>query len=227
MESIYGGPSLDAAIRLIVVRNFRLDCDGLVQLLHAKADFQIVWSGVMIDEAPAVCEQSQVDVAVLDGLVRGSWIADQAMEMLDAKHVRGVLLLDDEPVQGRHLICSAKPGLAYFSRRATATQVCDAIRLLAAGQEVIDPNLRSWQVHSPHVNGTGSSVRSEISSLTPREAEVMRLIALGNTVKDCARILKLAQSTVDNHKSRLMKKLDVHKASDLTRLAIREGLVTV
>jgi DNA-binding NarL/FixJ family response regulator len=55
----------------------------------------------------------------------------------------------------------------------------------------------------------------------------MRLIALGRSVRDCAHILELAQSTVDNHKSRLMKKLGLRKSQDLTRLAIREGLIRI
>lgn len=63
--------------------------------------------------------------------------------------------------------------------------------------------------------------------MTPREIEVLKLVALGHSVKDCAELLDLAPSTVDNHKARLMKKLGVHKALDLTRLAIREGLVNV
>jgi len=68
---------------------------------------------------------------------------------------------------------------------------------------------------------------SDLDLLTPREMGVLKLIAQGNTVKHCAELLALAPSTVDNHKSRLMKKLGVHKSLDLTRLAIREGLVSL
>jgi DNA-binding NarL/FixJ family response regulator len=54
---------------------------------------------------------------------------------------------------------------------------------------------------------------------------VMRLLAQGMSVRDCATKLKLAISTIDNHKARLMKKLNIHKASDLTRIAVREGFI--
>lgn len=63
--------------------------------------------------------------------------------------------------------------------------------------------------------------------ITAREREVWRLIATGATVRDIARHLGLAESTVDSHKSRLMRKLGVHKSVELVRLAVRLGLVDV
>ena len=69
------------------------------------------------------------------------------------------------------------------------------------------------------------SLSGALDSLTPRELEVLLHLAQGCSVKECARLLQRSMSTVDNHKSRIMKKLGVHRAVDLTRLAIREGLV--
>ncbi|MHC4403912.1 MAG: response regulator transcription factor [Planctomycetota bacterium] len=60
--------------------------------------------------------------------------------------------------------------------------------------------------------------------LTPREGEIFRLLSLGCTVKEAASILKVAPSTADNHKARLMAKLGTDKAALLTRLAIRMGV---
>lgn len=59
------------------------------------------------------------------------------------------------------------------------------------------------------------------SHLTPRETEIVRLASLGCTVQESAKILKLAKSTVDNHKARAMAKLGTDKAALLTRLAIK------
>jgi DNA-binding NarL/FixJ family response regulator len=66
-----------------------------------------------------------------------------------------------------------------------------------------------------------------VAALTSRELDVLRLLARGSSVRDCARQLQLSASTVDNHKTRLMKKLQIHKSSELTQLAIRDGLITV
>lgn len=61
--------------------------------------------------------------------------------------------------------------------------------------------------------------------LSRREVEVMRYLASGLSVKQCAQRMRLSTSTVDNYKWQLMKKLHVHEAADLTRLAVREVLV--
>lgn len=63
--------------------------------------------------------------------------------------------------------------------------------------------------------------------LTPREEEIFRLLSLGCTVKEAAAILKVAPSTADNHKARLMAKLGTDKAALLTRLAIKHGVSTM
>ncbi|MGI6418358.1 MAG: response regulator transcription factor [Thermoguttaceae bacterium] len=65
------------------------------------------------------------------------------------------------------------------------------------------------------------------SELTPREREVVRLASLGCTVHEAAKILKLAPSTVDNHKARAMAKLGTDKAALLTRLAIKLKITSV
>ena len=65
------------------------------------------------------------------------------------------------------------------------------------------------------------------STFTPREKEVVRLISLGCTVGEAAKILKLAPSTVDNHKARIMAKLGVDKTAVLTRLALKHRVSTM
>lgn len=61
--------------------------------------------------------------------------------------------------------------------------------------------------------------------LTPREIEVLVYLAQGLSVKECARVMKRSPSTIDNHKTRLMRKLNIHRVVDLARLAVREKLV--
>jgi DNA-binding NarL/FixJ family response regulator len=74
----------------------------------------------------------------------------------------------------------------------------------------------------------GSKLRidlPEVNALSKRETEILTLLAEGFSVRNCAAILGLSASTVDNHKSSMMKKLMVHKSADLVRLAVRNGLV--
>lgn len=72
-----------------------------------------------------------------------------------------------------------------------------------------------------------TAVATEREALTDRETEVVRLVSLGCTVQEAARILKLAANTVDNHKSRAMAKLGTDKAALLTRIAIEMKITTL
>jgi DNA-binding NarL/FixJ family response regulator len=68
---------------------------------------------------------------------------------------------------------------------------------------------------------------SAISSLTPRELQVLKMVARGFSVQECADKLNIKHSTVDNHKSRMMAKLNIHKSIQLVYFAVREGLISI
>jgi DNA-binding NarL/FixJ family response regulator len=61
--------------------------------------------------------------------------------------------------------------------------------------------------------------------LTPRETELFTLLAQGLTIKKCSERMGITVNTADNHKTRLMRKLGIHKTVELARLAVREGLI--
>ena len=67
----------------------------------------------------------------------------------------------------------------------------------------------------------------DVESLTPREREVVTLIAEGNTNQGIAKILGLSRKTVESHRANIMRKLEVHDVTDLVKYAIRKGLTTL
>jgi DNA-binding NarL/FixJ family response regulator len=99
----------------------------------------------------------------------------------------------------------------------------------ARGKErVFDPAIDHRVLRTP--NGLRLELHHDqpsVAALTAREREIMRLLAQGKSVRDCAQQLHLAVSTIDNHKARMMKKLQIHKAVEVTHLAIRDGLIRV
>ena len=215
-------------IRLVVVTRHRLDGDALAALFHAHADFRVLCTTTSIKVASVVARHRQPDVVLLDaGLI--SHQDDQSVDaLMEQLGEIPVLLLDDDVNNGRLASILNTPRVGYLTRSAPFSELAMGIHRLVRGERVFDPAAKSrlhqtshgWQFRRDE-NG------SHLSLLTPREIEVLKLVALGHSVKDCAELLALAPSTVDNHKARLMKKLGVHKALDLTRLAIREGLVNV
>jgi DNA-binding NarL/FixJ family response regulator len=215
-------------IRVVVVTRHRLDGDALAALFHAHADFRVLCATTSIKVATVVGRHRRPDVILLDGSLI-SPDGDQSFAMMiDELGQLPILLLDNDVNNGRLAAILSAPSIGYFTRSAPFSELAAGIRRMVEGERVFDPAVSSRIQQTPSGwqfcrGGNGS----ELAALTPREIEVLKLVASGHSVRDCAELLELAPSTVDNHKARLMKKLGVHKSLELTRLAIREGLVHV
>jgi DNA-binding NarL/FixJ family response regulator len=114
----------------------------------------------------------------------------------------------------------------YVVKDSPAEELMLAIRTVAQGKVYLSPNiaggvLEDLRQHSP------ASGSPEFSSLSPREREVLQLMAEGKSTKQIASALKLSKKTVDNHRAHLMSKLNVSTLAELIKYAIREGLTTV
>jgi len=117
-------------------------------------------------------------------------------------------------------------GAGYWTQHATLEEITEAIRRAAAGSVTFCPAVRSQVVcDADGVRFDPAQGNGVLGKLSRREIEVMTHLAEGYSVKECAHHLHLSDKTVDHYKWRLMKELNVHKAAELVRLAIREGLV--
>jgi len=108
----------------------------------------------------------------------------------------------------------------YVLKTQAAADLLGAIRAVAAGGVYLSPG-----VSRPLVEAYVGGKSSRRDALSPRESEVLRLIAAGRSTKEIAVALGISVKTADSHRTRLMEKLDIHEVAGLTRYAIREGLV--
>lgn len=225
-DMIRSDNSHPGTIRLVVVLRHQLCGDAVTKLLQTHADFRVLCTTTSIKVASVVDRHRHPDVVLLDASLVGR---DDGQNIAALFHQLGeipILLLDDDVNNGRLAAMLNVPYVGYFTRCAPFSELAAGIRRLVSGERVFDPAVKSRIHQTPH----GWQFRhddngSHLAILTSREIEVLKLIAMGHSVAHCAELLDLAPSTVDNHKARLMKKLGVHKAIDLMRLAIREGLV--
>ena len=137
------------------------------------------------------------------------------------------LLFLDDSVREIHVRAALQVGAwGYWTKHASFDRIVTAVRRVAAGHKSFCPAVRRILVATPDGLRLDPCPRCpSLGGLTRREIEVLLYLARGLTVRQCAERMQLAQSTVDNHKSRLMKKLGVHKGVELAVLAIREGLL--
>lgn len=205
-----------------------LDQEALATRLSQIRKLEIVATSVDVNNTLSCCQRERPQVLVIDPKCDAHAI-ENTVELLRHQHIQHLLVLDDRVHAGR--LASILPLLqvSYMTRECGLQELQQMILDVAAtGQRKFCPytsqrlqlTSQGWQFANPED-------KPSIALLTTRELQVMRLLALGNSVRSCAEKLHVSKSTVDNHKARLMKKLAVHKAVDLTRIAIREGLIDV
>jgi DNA-binding NarL/FixJ family response regulator len=116
---------------------------------------------------------------------------------------------------------------AYLIKRSAASELKQAIQAVMRGQHYLTPlitkDVLAATLHPPE----GPMRKRPVATLTPRQREVLQLIAEGKGTKAIASILNISVKTVEFHKFRIMDELDLHSTADLTRYAVTEGLVSL
>jgi two-component system, NarL family, response regulator NreC len=205
-----------------------LDCDAIALWCEARVDCDCVDTAHDLDQGLARCKTLRPTLLVVDPSLGDGAVA-RSLGALRAGWSNHVLILDRRPREGCLLEVLGEPAASYLTRMAGPAALAAAIAsVLERGARVIDPALAcqlrstsSGYAFKPALNG------GSVATLTLRELQVMRMLARGKSVSQCAAALGVAHSTIGNHKARLMKKLGIHKASELTCRAISDGLIAL
>jgi len=207
-------------IRVLLADDHAIVREGLKALLSREPDLQVVAEAGDGREALRLAREIQPDVATLDlsmPLLNGLEAARQ-MASWD-RGPRPILLTmhaDDQ-----YVLEALRAGVrGYVLKRQAAADLVRAIREVAGGAVYLSPGISASVVEAIR-----SPAAPPGESLTPREREVLQLVAEGKTTKEIANILGVSIKTADTHRTRLMQKLDIHDVAGLTRYAIRQGLI--
>ena len=207
-------------MRVLIADDHGIVRSGLRMLLENAADVEVVGEAADGAEARDIAIRERPDLAILDvkmpkltGLQATREIREQAPEV-------SVLILsmyDDE----RYLFEALKAGASGYVLKAQAdSDLLGAVRAVARGEPFLTPKAQRALIKD--VLGEGAAPTDE---LTPREQEVVKLVAEAHTNKEIAEILHLAEKTVENHRSNAMRKLGMRDRVELVRYAIRRGLI--
>lgn len=188
-------------VRVALFFSSIVDLDAYTCLVEIVAQAKVVLRRTSIDSVYRNIRPKDMDIMLVDAAMVDVAEAQQLAEFAKGRNVRAALIGAPE---GSQFAAQAKLPIVANSR--------DLMRLLL-GQSV-EPAI-----------GAPINETVETPALTRREREVWRLISTGQSVRDIASTLNLAESTIDSHKSRLMRKLQVHKSVDLVRLAAKLGLM--
>lgn len=215
-------PRVDGRIPVVLVYERPLLRDGLKFILNSDEHLVVVGAVARTDElSPQVLPE-----VVIYGFGSDSAAIAEVAKLQTSYPRAKVLVLDDNANDGRALMTLRTDARGYLTTAQPGAEIIAAVRKAAVGERVFAPEIAARLTVTPDgIRLKGPEGEGPLAGLTPREREVMTYLSLGYTVKQAATTLGLRPSTVDNHKTRLMKKLNVHKTVELTRLAFRYGLV--
>ena len=206
-------------ITVLLVDDHAVVREGYRRLLEQNATIQVVGEASNSVEAYERAAALEPQVIVMDIALPGvSGI--EAMRRILARQPHQCILMfsmyDDAIFPARALEAGAH---GYVSKASAPEVLVDAISAVARGERYLSPDVR--KVIAQH---TSSPSKSLVNTLTPREFEVLRLLARGETVKHIGETLGLSEKTVANHQSAIREKLGARNGVQLARVAAELGL---
>jgi DNA-binding NarL/FixJ family response regulator len=214
------------SIRVLLADDHRILRQGLRSLLGAHADFEIIAEADDGRTAVEMTERLNPQVVVMDiGMpdLNGIEATRQITTRCPAVRVVALSAYADRRLISEILKAGAS---GYLLKDAAFDELAEAIRTAAARKVYLSPRIAAELVDD-YVRMSKDPGPSVFESLSPREREVLQLIAEGHSTKEIARILKVSVKTVETHRRQLMNKLELFSVAELTRYAIREGLVSL
>ena len=214
--------------RVLCVDDHAFLAEGLKTRLNAETDMECVGRLSTADGLTSTVRETGANVVLLDIEMPGQ-DAFEALRDLARQFPEVRVIMLSAYVRDSYIDAAYKAGAwGYLSKADDPDEIVDAIRRVSHGKFTFGPEVvnRCQPAQTTH-RARLDQGRSRLSSLTPREHEILRMIARGLTRKDIAKTICRSPKTVDNHRAAIMEKLGIHDQVGLTRFAIGEGLVEV
>jgi DNA-binding NarL/FixJ family response regulator len=213
------------AIKCLVVDDHTLFRDGIRRLLDSEPDFQVTGEARDAVEALDKVRELRPDVVLMDIGMPGmsSFEAARIIERnFPGTRLIFLTMYEDEEYL---LQCLDVGASGYVLKDAPAPRLINAVREVYQGRKYLSPQVVEKLVDDFRSRSHGSQGIARSSTLTPREREVVKMIAEGNSVKEIANLLGLSVKTVEAHKFNLMRKLNIHNKAQLVTYAIQKKIV--
>jgi DNA-binding NarL/FixJ family response regulator len=210
-------------IRILLADDHTLVRESLVSLLQAGGDVQVVAQAADGLETVSKAIAAQPDIVVTDiamPRLNGIEVVRRLREALPQVKVL-VLTMHQED---EYVLQAVRAGAAgYLVKDSAAEELLAAVRSLYAGQGYFGP--QASKALAEQMQHPERQVDDPYGRLTAREREVFHLIVEGMTTKEIARRLDISVKTAENHRARVLDKLDVRNTAELVRYALRRGLL--
>lgn len=213
------------AFSVLLVDDHKIMRDGIKAILRQNADFAVSGETDNGTDAVQMAKQLRPDIVLMDIGLQGLNGIEATTEILrHCPDIRVVILsmYDDE-----HSVVSAirSGARAFVLKKASDSDLVDALRTVGKGGSYLSPQVSDRLLNRIQRGDLESKpMPAVLEALSPRELQVLRMVAEGKTSKDIAVMLDLGLQTVRSYRKTMMKKLKVNNVASLTQLALAAGI---
>jgi len=211
------------AIRIILADDHRMFRDGLRALIEKEQDIKVIGEAENGRTTVQLARELSPDVVVMDiGMpdLNGVEATRQIAAQCPSVRVIALSMHSDKRFVTEMLHAGAS---GYLLKDCAFQELAQAIRTVARNQAYLSPRIAGVVV----TDYAGRLPTTKVAALTPREREVLQLLAEGKNTKEIASALNVSVKTVETHRAQIMGRLDLHSVAELTKFAIREGLTSL
>lgn len=212
-------------IRILIAEDHLMVRAGIRALLEKAGDIHVLGEASNGQEAIEMTEALRPDVLIMDIMMprmNGIQAAENIREMKLPTHILLLSMYSDEGFVRQALQYGVK---GYVLKSSVSDELLWAVRAVASGKTYLSTPIAEIVVESathPHV---GLQEGDPLSNLSPREKEILQLIAEEHTSAEIGKMLFISEKTVEKHRTKLMEKLNVRNLAGLVRLAVKYHLV--
>ncbi|MFH1137847.1 MAG: response regulator transcription factor [Pseudomonadota bacterium] len=213
-------------LKIVIADDHIIVREGIKNLIDREPDMEVVGEADNGRQAVDLTHQLNPDVVIMDvsmPVLNGV----EATRIIKAELPRVKVLALTMHKQKQFVDEILKAGASgYFPKECAYEEMAGAIRAVAEGGTYLSPEVTGMVIQD-YVSTLKNKEVNRLARLSPREKEVMQLLAEGQGVRDIAKRLGVRGKTVETHRRQLMEKLGVHSVAELTKIAIKEGLTSI
>jgi DNA-binding NarL/FixJ family response regulator len=214
-------------IKVLIVDDHDLVREGLRAILEKDPRFTVAGEAGDGREAIRAVGQLKPDVVLMDVNLPGGIGGLEATEAILGEHPEVKVIVLTQYENREYIRRALRIGArGYLPKRSASEQLKEAIAVVQRGQRYLHP-VAADELVDMFANGQTLESGDEYERLTRREKQVLKLLAEGKTSREIAEYLTISLKTAMTHRSNLMAKLNVHSRAELTKYAIRKGIVSV
>jgi len=207
--------------RILLVDDHQMFREGLKAVLKSETDFQVIGEAADGVQAVELSRELAPDVVIMD-ISMPEMNGVEATGRIHAESPDIKIIILSMHTEKRFILGALKAGATgIVAKNSASAELRTAIEAVVSGQTYLSPSVSNVLVQNILESGADAGEKM----LSPRERQILQLIAMGKGAKEIGNELGISNKTVEAHRMQLMNKLDIRNVAELVKYAIREGMV--